>query len=179
MSTKLKMAVLVVLALAVLAAVLSGTFKHLGGATPAAKSLNPNSPPPGVLTSGGEVTDVMPQAKAAYAACTPPVEPSVVLNGERATREEMVAVRELIKTFDRATASYTACLDQASDRLVTELKDKASEAQLHAVGELGINMHNAAVTRDEGVAESFNKQLRLFKAKHASQPGHVPVASKP
>jgi hypothetical protein len=49
-----------------------------------------------------------------------------------------------------------------------QYRGAASASNLQTLKTLGINLHNAAVDKDQALANRMNNQIRIFKAKRGS-----------
>jgi hypothetical protein len=107
---------------------------------------------------------MLKMTRAAFLACGAPAAPSDVPDGTTATREQMVAAHATVKVFDEATTIYTQCLDTTAYQAAVQFKAVAMGDDTEAVSELQTQLHNAAIDRDQAVANRFNVQLRRFKA---------------
>jgi hypothetical protein len=104
-----------------------------------------------------------------HAACTYPSAPAKIPDGATATLAEMVAAQKAVKQFDEAINAYTACIKLEED---AQLKgDKLTPEQKKAIEAQEAQKNNAAVDEDQAVAERFNEQIRIFKAKAAASKG--------
>jgi hypothetical protein len=131
-------------------------------AAPAPASPTPGSEPS--TAAGGEGSEMFNMTRAAFVACGAPAAPSDVPDGATATREQMVAAHATVKAFDEATTIYTQCLDTTAYQAGVQFKAVATSADAAAVSALQIQLHNAAIDRDQALANRFNVQLRRFKA---------------
>jgi hypothetical protein len=93
-------------------------------------------------------------AISAHAACTLPPPPSKVPDAAVATEQEMIAAMETLKRYDTDVRNYTKCLgfELSQHRLSAETK---------------VLKLNEAIDTFKAIAEKFNEQVRLFKAKSA------------
>lgn len=103
--------------------------------------------------------------RAAFMACGAPAPPSEVPDGATATREQMVAAHTTVKAFDEATTIYTQCVDTTAYQAGVQFKAVATRADTDAISALQTQLHNAAIDRDQAVANRFNVQLRRFKSR--------------
>jgi hypothetical protein len=104
-----------------------------------------------------------------HAACTYPTAPTKLPDGATATMAEMVAAQKAVKTFDEAITAYTACIKLEED---AQLKgDKLTAEQKKAIEAQQAQKNNAAVDEDQAIADRFNEQIRIFKAKGAANKG--------
>src|SRR5215207_3863342 len=93
-------------------------------------------------------------AVSARAACTLPPPPSKVPDAAVATEPEMIAAMETLKRYDTDVRNYTKCLGF-----------ELSQHRLSA--ETEVLKLNQAIDTFKAIAEKFNEQVRLFKAKSA------------
>jgi len=94
-------------------------------------------------------------------ACDAPEAPEVPA-GSGSTLEEMIDAQNAIKTFQAANADYLTCVDQlmeAEKMLIDDGDENAQERWALAAAD-----YNAAVTREEQVADGFNTAIRAYKA---------------
>jgi cyclophilin family peptidyl-prolyl cis-trans isomerase len=86
--------------------------------------------------------------------CVPPETPTVP-DGSAATTEAMVATQAHVREFVGAGEIYLACLATVIDN-----EQRTAEDRNAAIGE-----HNRMVAAMEQIAEDFNAQIRVFKAR--------------
>jgi len=115
-------------------------------------------------------------AGSAYADCTYPTAPDKLPDGRTATMAEMVTAQKAVKQFDSDINAYIACIkleyDDSVKKVAIKPGDKPTADQQKAMAELErvqIQRHNAALDADQSVADRFNEQVRIFKAKAADQ----------
>src|SRR5580698_10288688 len=99
-----------------------------------------------------------------HAACTYPTAPAKIPDGATATLAEMVAAQKAVKQFDEEINAYTACIKLEEDAQLNGEQKKAIEAQQ-------AQKNNAAVDEDQAIADRFNEQIRIFKAKQGAPKG--------
>jgi len=131
------------------------------------------SDPDSAASAPGETSrpaqpDMVLIATPAILACTVPVEPTDVPDGANATIEQMRAMRTLVITYDAATTAYINCVDSAMNDVMQQYRGVASASNLQTLKTFGVKTHNAAVDKDQALANRMNQQIRLFKAKRAS-----------
>src|SRR6267154_1596120 len=97
--------------------------------------------------------------------CTYPKKPSDPPNGAKTTQEEMVAAMKITKQYDVDVKSYLNCLDTETDSLVNALGADAKPEAVQQVKNKQNLKHNAAIDDLQKYADTFNLQLRAFKAK--------------
>jgi hypothetical protein len=100
-----------------------------------------------------------------HAACTYPTAPTKIPDGATATLAEMVAAQKLVKKFDEEINAYTACIKLEEDAQLAKGGDKLTPEQKSAIEQQQAMKNNAAVDEDQKVADRFNEQIRIFKAK--------------
>jgi len=100
---------------------------------------------------------------AAQAACIYPRSPERLPDGATATYEEMVAAQKVVKQFNEDINAYNACLDLEMTTL--EQSGTYDENRLAELRAMQAKKNNAAVDEVQSVADRFNEQLRIFKAR--------------
>ncbi len=115
-------------------------------------------------------------AATAYADCTYPTAPDKLPDGRTATMAEMVSAQKAVKQFDLDINAYIACIkleyDDSIKKVAVKPGDKPTADQQKAIDELQavqVKKHNAALDADQSVADRFNEQVRIFKAKAAEK----------
>lgn len=93
---------------------------------------------------------------AAQAACEYPAQVTIP-DGKSATQDEISAASANVKKYLAAMEAYTACLDAEIAALPVEQQTPEAKA-------MHVKRYNAAVDAMELTANSFNEQLRAFKA---------------
>jgi hypothetical protein len=127
-------------------------------ASPTATAAQPAQPDP-LLTATSE-----------FLACAVPVEPDAVPDGATASFEQMRAARASVFAFDAATAAYNKCVDSTVNDGVQQyagVSAATSSVSIQVLKALGTRLHNAAVEKDQAVANRMNQQIRIFKARHS------------
>jgi hypothetical protein len=130
-------------------------------APPPAAAIAPTTSP----AAASSQIDAVGLASQELAACPLATAPSVP-DGSTANRAQMTAARTAFQRYDAATNAYTKCVDSAVDRLQSELRGKVPPAELQRLQNFGTSAHNTAVDQDQAVADKFNGQIRIFKARH-------------
>ena len=95
-------------------------------------------------------------APAAQAACEYPTDVKIP-DGKSATQEDITAASSAVKKYLADMEGYMDCIDADAAALPVE-------AQTPEVKALHVKRYNAAVDAMEATANSFNEQLRAFKA---------------
>lgn len=109
-------------------------------------------------------------APSSFAACEYPPKPGQFPDGTTATLEQMVAAQKGVKQFMAAMDAYLKCVDEENPPAPagTQLTD-AQKKEQDAREKVRVQKHNAAVTDEETVAESFNVQLHAYKDAQAKK----------
>ena len=81
--------------------------------------------------------------------------------GSSATLEEMIAAQDEVKSFQAANAEYLSCIDQ---KMATEKKLVATDSAAEERYALAAADYNAAISREEKVAEDFNRAIKAYKS---------------
>ena len=102
-------------------------------------------------------------AGSANATCIYPRAPEHVPDGKTATYEEMAAAQKAVQQFNEDITAYNACLDMELSALVQS--GSYDEARLEELRAMHAKKNNAAVDEVQAVADQFNEQLRVFKAR--------------
>jgi hypothetical protein len=76
--------------------------------------------------------------------------------GKSSTLEQMLAAQAQVKTYQAAMAEFLACIDA---ELAAEGEDAPEEFK-----SLMVSRHNSAVAEMEGVAATFNDQIKAYRA---------------
>jgi uncharacterized protein YydD (DUF2326 family) len=108
-----------------------------------------------------------------YADCSYPAPPEKLPDGNSATLDEMVSAQKALKEYNKAIESYVSCIKLEHDSAASKVGDKPSPEQKKALDDMErveVQKHNAAIDQLQSVANRFNEQVRLFKAKHKDEP---------
>jgi hypothetical protein len=99
----------------------------------------------------------------AAAACEAP-SPVAMPDGSKSTRDQMLAAQAQVKAYQASMNEFIACIDSELDAQGEKAPDEFKS--------LMVSRHNAAVAEMEGVAASFNDQLRAFRAANPTPPAN-------
>ena len=99
----------------------------------------------------------------AAAACEAP-SPVAMPDGSKSTRDQMLAAQAQVKAYQASMNEFIACIDSELDTQGDQAPDEFKS--------LMVSRHNAAVAEMEGVAASFNEQLRAFRAANPTPPAN-------
>jgi hypothetical protein len=116
-----------------------------------------------VMTRLTLVLTLLAAAGAAEATCIYPRAPDRVPDGATASYEEMVAAQKAVQQFNSDINSYNACLDLEMASL--EKSGAYDENRLAELRAMQAKKNNAAVDEVQSLADRFNEQLRIFKAR--------------
>ncbi len=113
----------------------------------------------------------------AYAACTYPMPPDHIPDGNTATLQQMLAGQSAFQVYNEEIKAYTDCVklehDQALENVdptkMTADQKQAFDKQKAELDDVMIKRVNAAVDTATDWTNRFNEQVRAFKAKHQSK----------
>ncbi len=104
-------------------------------------------------------------APAAYADCAYPPAPTAIPDGNTATLNEMIAAMKVIKSYNEQITAYLSCIELERDTRVASAGATLTKQQKDEMLIIEIQKHNAAVDQLKAVANRFNTQVRIFKAR--------------
>jgi hypothetical protein len=104
-----------------------------------------------------------------YADCPYPAAPAKIPDGNTASLSEMVTVKQQVADYDAAISVYLACIKQEHEDAVAKAGDKLNNKQKEDLERIETQRHNAAVTQLQSIADRFNEQVRVYKAKNAKK----------
>lgn len=88
----------------------------------------------------------------AWAGCTLPPAPAKVPNGSTSSEPEMIAAMQTLKRYNVDVSNFVKCLEfEAGQNRLT--RDEQAR------------QHNAAIDGLAKIADKFNEQVKVFKAK--------------
>ncbi|HEY7740283.1 MAG TPA: hypothetical protein VIB01_06685 [Steroidobacteraceae bacterium] len=102
-------------------------------------------------------------AGSAQAACIYPRAPERIPDGRTANYDEMLAAQKAVKQFNDDINTFNACLDM--EMTAYEKSGLYDENRLAELRLMQAKKNNAAVDEVQAVADQFNEQLRIFKAR--------------
>ena len=114
-------------------------------------------------------------AGTAYADCSYPPPPDHLPDGNTATLQEMVEAQKAVKEYDKAINAYVACIQLERNDSVGKLAkpgEKPTPEQKKAMDDIErveVQKHNAAIDQLQSVADRFNEQVKVYKAKTAEK----------
>lgn len=104
-------------------------------------------------------------APAFSGACDYPKAPEKLPDGSVATLEEMVSGQKAVKEYDKQISDYLACLKTEYDAAITKDAQTLTAEKKEEMARMEAQKHNAAVDELEGVANRFNEQVKVYKAR--------------
>lgn len=96
-------------------------------------------------------------------ACDYPERIDDIPNGEKATRDEMIAGKKAVEAYLGNMESYLACIEAEEAQAMIALGDVDDDTKKQRT-DLFNKKYNAAVEEMNLVAEEFNIQLRAYNA---------------
>jgi hypothetical protein len=108
-------------------------------------------------------------AGAAHAECPYPAAPDKLPDGASATMEDMLAGQKTVKAYQKAIDDYVACIDKELEQAIAKGGDKLKPEQKADMQHVEAQKHNAAIDQEQSVADRFNEQVKLFKARTAEK----------
>lgn len=100
-----------------------------------------------------------------YADCLYPPPPSKIPDGNTATMQEMVEAKNAVTQYNKDINAYVACIKLEHETAVTTAGDKLTPQQKADMEKIEVQKNNAAVDQLQSVADRFNEQIRIYKAK--------------
>jgi hypothetical protein len=100
-----------------------------------------------------------------HADCPYPPAPDKLPDGASAALEEMVAGQKAVRAYDKAINDYVACIDRELDEAIKKGGDQLKPQQKEGMQKLEMQKHNAAIDQLQSVADRFNEQVKVFKAR--------------
>jgi hypothetical protein len=110
-------------------------------------------------------------AAPAFADCPYPAAPTNIPDGRTATLEEMVAGQKAVKAYDQAVKDYVACIDKELDDSIAKAGDSLKPQQKKDMENMEAQKHNAAIDQEQAIADRFNEQVKVYKARTAEPKG--------
>jgi len=104
-------------------------------------------------------------APAAHADCSYPQAPTPLPDGNTATLAQMLTGQKAVQAYNEQMNAYLSCIQLERDSRVAQGGDKLTKQQKQELEAIEIQKHNAAVDQLHTVADQFNAQVKIFKAK--------------
>jgi hypothetical protein len=106
-------------------------------------------------------------AGVAYADCPYPTAPDKIPDGATATMQDMLAGQKAVGEYNQAINDYVACIDKDLADAIAKAGDKIKPEQKADMQRIANQKHNAAIDQLQSVADRFNEQVKVFRAKSA------------
>ena len=106
-----------------------------------------------------------------YADCTYPQPAPKIPDGATAKLEEMVAGQKDVGEYQKKINDYTTCIDKELDDNIAKEGDKLKPKDKEQMQRMEAQKHNAAVDQLQSVADRFNEQVKVYKARTADKKG--------
>ena len=101
-----------------------------------------------------------------YADCSYPPPPAKIPDGNTATMQEMLDGKNAVTQYNKDMNAYVACIKLEHETAVTTAGDKLTPQQKADMEKIEVQKNNAAVDQLQSVADRFNEQIRIYKAKN-------------
>jgi hypothetical protein len=112
------------------------------------------------------ITALAALAGPVYADCTYPPPPAKLPDGNNATMEEMLEGKKAVTQYNKDINAYVSCIKLEHETAVTNAGDKLTPQQKADMEKMEVQKNNAAVDQLQTIADRFNEQVRLYKAKN-------------
>ena len=112
------------------------------------------------------ITATVVLAGPVYADCSYPPPPAKLPDGNTATMQEMLDAKKAVTQYNKDINAYVACIKLEHETAVTNAGDKISPEQKAQMEKMEVQKNNAAVDQLQSVADRFNEQVRIYKAKN-------------
>lgn len=106
-------------------------------------------------------------AGAAFADCPYPTAPDKLPDGATASLQDMLAGQKKVGEYNKSVNDYVACIDKELEDALAKAGDKIKPEQKADMQRVETQKHNAAIDQLQTVADRFNEQVKVFKAKSA------------
>jgi hypothetical protein len=115
------------------------------------------------------VTALAALAGPVYADCSYPPPPAKLPDGNTATMQEMVEAKTAVTQYNKDINAYVACIKLEHDAAVANVGSKPTadqKAAMEQMEKMEVQKNNAAVDQLQSIADRFNEQVRIYKAKN-------------
>ena len=82
-----------------------------------------------------------------------------------ATLQDMLDGQKAVKDYDKAIGDYVACIDKEVNDKIAKAGDSLKPEQKADMQKVEAQKHNAAIDQEQSVADRFNEQVKVFKAR--------------
>jgi hypothetical protein len=107
----------------------------------------------------------------AFADCPYPAPPEKLPDGASATMQDMLAGQKTVSEYNKAVQDYVSCIDKEVDAAIAKRGDKLKPEQKADMQRVEAQKHNAAIDQLQSVADRFNEQVKVYKARTADKKG--------
>ena len=111
------------------------------------------------------ITALAALAGPVYADCSYPPPPAKIPDGNTATMQEMLDGKNAVTQYNKDINAYVSCIKLEHETAVTTAGDKLTPQQKADMEKIEVQKNNAAVDQLQSVADRFNEQIRIYKAK--------------
>ena len=117
------------------------------------------------------ITALAALAGPVYADCSYPPPPTKIPDGNTASMQEMLDGKKAVSQYNQDINAYVACIklehDTAMSKIVKPGEKPTAEqkADMARMEQLQVQKNNAAVDQLQSVADRFNEQVRIYKAR--------------
>jgi hypothetical protein len=101
-----------------------------------------------------------------HADCSYPPPPAKIPDGNTATMEEMLEAKKAVTQYNKDINAYVACIKLEHEAAVANAGDKLTPEQKADMERMQVQKNNAAVDQLQSIADRFNEQVRIYKAKN-------------
>jgi hypothetical protein len=98
--------------------------------------------------------------------CAAPTPKITIPNGSKASKDEMIAVKRQLNTYNEDVKNYGTCMQTAQDAEIAAGGDKLTDEQKQAIAKRYVDKSNAEVDKLQKLADKFNAELKAYKAKN-------------
>jgi hypothetical protein len=112
------------------------------------------------------ITALAALAGPVYADCSYPPPPAKLPDGNTATMDEMLEAKKAVTQYNKDINAYVACIKLEHETAVTNAGDKLTPEQKADMEKMEVQKNNAAVDQLQSIADRFNEQVRIYKAKN-------------
>ena len=112
------------------------------------------------------ITALAALAGPVYADCSYPPPPAKLPDGNTATMQEMLDGKNADTQYNKDINAYVSCIKLEHETAVTTAGDKLTPQQKADMEKIEVQKNNAAVDQLQSVADRFNEQIRIYKAKN-------------
>jgi hypothetical protein len=119
------------------------------------------------------ITALAALAGPVYADCSYPPPPTRIPDGNTATMQEMLEAKKAVTQYNKDINAYVACIKLEHEAAMTTAKTQVGDkptpeqkADLDRMEQMAVQKNNAAIDQLQSIADRFNEQVRIYKAKN-------------